>query len=298
MFTGQEMKDGASVLVTTETGVVQAIIPLEEAGEDVERHAGLLSPGFVNCHCHLELSHLRGLIPEKTGLVDFLLAVMRLRAGASGAATESGVEEGAEAAGAERTEAAGNHADRLSAAMAGAEEAMLDNGIVAVGDICNTTDSLAQKKEGRLYYHNFIEAIGFTPHEANARFERSREVFSSFAEAYSLPIEANSLVPHAPYSVSPDLFGLIANFPGNQLLTLHNQESEAENEFYRNGKGDLLRLYQALGIDTAYFPGTGRNSLESILPHFYRNQSLILVHNVATGEEDLRFAMGGEGGSR
>lgn len=295
------MKDGRWVLVTTETGAVQAIIPLDEAGEDVERLTGMLSPGFVNCHCHLELSYLKGRIPEKTGLVDFLLAVMRLRAGAaagsraaSGAgAAESGATEAG--AGTETGNEAALHADRLSAAITGAEEAMLDNGIVAVGDICNTTDSLAQKMEGRLYYHNFIEAIGFTPHDANARFERSREVFSYFAQAYALPIAANSLVPHAPYSVSPQLFGLIANFPGNQLLTLHNQESEAENEFYRSGKGDLSRLYKTLGIDTAYFPGTGKNSLESILPHFYRNQSLILVHNVATGEEDLGFAMNWQG---
>ncbi len=75
------------------------------------------------------------------------------------------------------------------------------------------------------------------------------------------------------------------------MLTIHNQEDETENEFYRSGKGDLTRLYQTLGIDTSFFGGTGKRSLESILPHFYRNQTLILVHNVATREEDLRFAL-------
>src|SRR5450432_4641821 len=118
LFTGQEMKDGASVLVTTETGVVQAIIPLEEAGEDVERQAGILSPGFVNCHCHLELSHLKGLIPEKQGLVDFVFSVVR----------ERFVSE-----------------EIIRAAMAAAESEMRTGGIVAVGDICNTGDTLELK---------------------------------------------------------------------------------------------------------------------------------------------------------
>ncbi len=168
-----------------------------------------------------------------------------------------------------------------------------DNGIVAVGDICNTADTVSQKAGGRLYYHNFIETIGFIEQGAPDRFARSLEVFHAFAEAYTLPIESNSIVPHAPYSVSAALFRLIAGFPGNHLLTIHNQESEAENEFYLSGKGDFLRLYQQMGLDVSFFRGTGKRSLESWLPHFHQNQSLILVHNVATGAEDLEAAMGG-----
>jgi aminodeoxyfutalosine deaminase len=168
---------------------------------------------------------------------------------------------------------------------------MLDNGIVAVGDICNTADTLPQKKQGRLFYHNFIETIGFSDEAAEGRFAASLRVFNEFAQSYALPVDSNSIVPHAPYSVGSRLFGLIANFPGNHLLTIHNQEDETENEFYRNGTGDLTRLYQGLGIDISIFKGTGKRSLESFLPHFYRNQTLILVHNVATGEEDLRFAL-------
>jgi cytosine/adenosine deaminase-related metal-dependent hydrolase len=164
---------------------------------------------------------------------------------------------------------------------------MLDNGIVAVGDICNTADTVAQKALGRLYYHNFIETMGFIEQGAPARFGHSLSVFNAFVEAYQLPIESNSIVPHAPYSVSPALFRLIAGFPGNHLLTIHNQESEAENEWLLSGKGDFLRLYQLLGLDVSFFKGTGKRGPESFLPYFYRNQSLILVHNVAMGTGDV-----------
>jgi cytosine/adenosine deaminase-related metal-dependent hydrolase len=206
--------------------------------------------------------------------------------------TDAGGPEGA-AGGATGMPQGSGSPEHIRRAIAEAEEAMLHNGIIAVGDICNTADTLPQKSQGHLYYHNFIETMGFVPQTAADRFARSYAVFEKFAGAYPLPIEANSIVPHAPYSVSSRLFDLIVNFPGNHILTIHNQESEAENEFYLTGKGDFLRLYQTMGLDVSFFAGTGKRSLESYLPHFYPNQSLILVHNVATREEDLLFAMKG-----
>jgi cytosine/adenosine deaminase-related metal-dependent hydrolase len=270
LFTGKELAGQGFVLITTDDGTVQDIVPTADAGEDVQAYQGLLSPGFVNCHCHLELSHMKGLLPQGTGLVDFLTAVIRQR----------GVPAGAEP---------------LVAAFA-AEQEMLDNGIVAVGDICNTTDTLRLKTEGRMHYHNFIETMGFIGQGAPDRFAHSLNVFKTFAEAYSLPTEANSIVPHAPYSVSPALFRLVAEFPGNHILTIHNQETEAENEFYVSGKGDFLRLYEQLGLDVSFFRGTGKRSLAGYLPYFHRDQSLILVHNVATGEEDVAGAGGWDAG--
>jgi len=276
------MAEKGSVLVTKDDGTVEAILPPANAGDgddagtadDVEAFSGLLTPGFVNCHCHLELSHMKGLLPEKTGMVDFLLAVIRGRNASSGTGRGTPSEK---------------DLDLIREAIAGAENSMLHNGIVAVGDICNTSLTLQQKGEGRMYYHNFIETMGFIEQTASDRYNAALQVFQDFAGAYTLPIAANSLVPHAPYSVSPRLFRLIADFPGNQLMTIHNQESQAENLFFKTGQGDFLRLYQALGLDVSFFQGTGKRSLASYLPHFYRNQTLLLVHNVDTREEDLEW---------
>jgi aminodeoxyfutalosine deaminase len=280
LFLGDRLAESDSVLITTDDGTVQDVIPAAAAGGDVVYMPGWLCPGFVNCHCHLELSHMRGVIPEGTGLVDFLGEVIRRR---------------------------GQSAEGIKEAILAAEQEMLDDGIVAVGDICNTADTLEQKLAGRLHYHNFIEAIGFVEQGAAARFEQSKAVYDRFGGRHSL-------VPHAPYSVSAGLFRLIADFAGKpsgakvsieeeqgtmlrrrSLLTMHNQETEAENVFFLSGNGDFLRLYAMLGVDVSFFHGTGKRSLESCLSYFHEGQTMILVHNVATAAGDLvRMASGPE----
>ena len=278
---GEKMAAPDSVLITSADGTVQDVVPGAEAGEGIVYHPGVLTPGFVNCHCHLELSHLRGIIRERTGLVDFLSAVIRERQ------SDGRQSDGRQSDGRPSQRGADGPMGNVAAAIAAAEQEMLDGGIVAVGDICNTTDTLEQKRKGRLTYYNFIETIGFAEQGAAARFAQSLAICELFGEAASI-------VPHAPYSVSPALFRLIAAQGADRVLTMHNQESEEENVFYVSGKGDFLRLYELLGLDVSFFKGTGKRSMESCLPYFYKEQSMILVHNVATREEDLVEAGGPE----
>ena len=73
------MRGNDAVLVIDETGVVKDLVSLADAGDNIESYKGILSPGFINCHCHLELSHMKGLIPEQTGLVDFVFHVINQR---------------------------------------------------------------------------------------------------------------------------------------------------------------------------------------------------------------------------
>lgn len=246
------------VLITDAEGVVIDVVDEDKAGDGIERLEGILCPGFINAHCHLELSHTKGLIPKHTGLVDFVLKVI----------TERHFDEAV-----------------ILAAIEKAEDEMLKNGIVAVGDICNNTLTLPQKIKGKLRYHNFIEASGFPPAVAKERFKRAVDIYNT----YAADLNANSIVPHAPYSVSPDLFAMINDFAGNNLLTIHNQETEAENEFFKNGEGDILRLYKNLGIDISFFKPSQKSSLQTWLPHFTKGQSVILVHNVSATKEDVEF---------
>jgi aminodeoxyfutalosine deaminase len=82
---------------------------------------------------------------------------------------------------------------------------------------------------------------------------------------------------------------MINEFPDNNLLTIHNQETAAENEFFEKGTGDFLRLYQQMGIDISFFKISEKTSLQTWLPYFTNQQSIILVHNVCTSAGDLEF---------
>jgi len=263
LFDGYRFLEDDKILVTDKEGTIEGIVSRDEAGDDVQQFSGILSPGFINCHCHLELSHMKGLIPEGTGLVKFVLDVVQQRHFPE---------------------------EEILRAIEKAENEMLANGIMAVGDICNNALTVHQKIKGRLYYHNFIEASGFNPQISSQRFQRSVDFFREYAKHYSIPVESNSIVPHAPYSVTDELWELIINFPGNHLLTIHNQEIAAENEWFVNKQGGLSDLYEKMNIDVSFFKPSGKSSLQTYLPKFLGNQSVILVHNVHTSEDDILFS--------
>ena len=266
IFTGYNLLPEGHVLITDGKGVIADIVSVNEAGDGIEYLEGILSPGFINAHCHLELSHLKGRIPEKIGLVEFVFKII--------------------------TERYFAEAEILSAIEI-AEAEMLQNGIVAVGDICNTIDTITQKTKQQLYYHNFIEVTGFVPAGAQTRFDAALETYHHFSKVAQPPTTnhqtTTSIVPHAPYSVSPELFQLINTHSGNNLLTIHNQETIAEEQFFRERSGDFLKLYEKLNVDISFFKASGKSSLQSWWPNFNKGQSIILVHDVTTTIADIEF---------
>ena len=79
IFDGRKILEKGKVLITNEKGIIESIVNEAEAGDDVQIFRGLLSPGFINCHCHLELSHMKNVIESGTGLVNFLITVVGKR---------------------------------------------------------------------------------------------------------------------------------------------------------------------------------------------------------------------------
>ncbi len=274
IFDGYKFVGETKVLITQADGSIESIIDETDAGEDVQYFDGIICPGFVNAHCHIELSHLKNKIPQHTGLVDFILAILKLRT-----ADDEIKQE----------------------AMRLAEEELYNSGTVAVGDICNTADSISQKKESKLYWHNFIEVSGFAEEIAEMRFENGKNIYKEFSKKLSNSKNIDSqvppsggfrgaLTPHAPYSVSKKLFQLINEFQSNQILSVHNQEAFTENEFLQHKTGDFLRLYENLGVDISSFTATNKNSLQYWLPQLQHAKKIISVHNSFTSEEDVIFA--------
>ena len=264
IFDGYRFLEG-HVLITTQEGIIEAIVPLSEAGDDIEQFAGLLTPGFVNCHCHLELSHMKGKVPEKTGLVDFVFKVV----------TERSASE-----------------EEILEAIAEAESEMKEAGIVAVGDICNNTLSIPQKQKGNLHYYNFIEASGWLPEVSETRFERAKTIYDAFERIRNskFKIQNSSIVPHAPYSVSEKLWKRIQPYFQNKVVSIHNQETVFEDEFFLEGSGDFKRMYELMRIDNSHHVPTKKSSLQSYFEKLTVAEKIILVHNTFTKQHDIGFA--------
>ncbi|MBD0295791.1 MAG: amidohydrolase family protein [Flavisolibacter sp.] len=260
LFDGKKLHRD-QVLIIQPDGTIEAIVPNAEAGEGVENVEGIITPGFINCHCHLELSHMKGVIPEKTGLVDFVFKVV----------TERHHPE-----------------EEILKAIHNAEEEMLQNGTVAVGDICNNTLTLLQKQKGRLSYYNFIEASGWLPSIGQVRFERAKSIYDSYQQHLPSTI-CNTIVPHAPYSVSEHLWQYIQPYFEHKTACIHNQETLFEDEFFLKGTGDFTRMYALMKIDNAHHQPTYMSSLQSYFDKLTKAARIILVHNTFIQQDDIDF---------
>ena len=261
LFTGSKMLKDA-VLVTDHEGTISGIVSRKDAGIDIEIFKGILTPGFINCHCHIELSHLKGVIPPHTGLIEFLVSVVQKR---------------------------GFDQDIIQQAISEAEQEMYKNGIVAVGDICNSPDAIAVKSKSRIFWNSFIEVLSFTDDQSSDRIDYYQKVLAQHHQL--LPEHyRNTLSPHAPYTSSPKTFESINALTYGQVISIHNQEHPAEDELYKTGDGDYLKLFRIFGLNQSPFPITGKSSIQSYLPYFKNGQTIILVHNTYMTEADIEFA--------
>ncbi len=233
--------------------------PASDQNQPLEHLSGIICPGFINTHCHLELSHLEGKVPTKTGLVDFIKQILKVRN-----ADHQSIIEAAEKA----------------------DSDMYDNGIVAVGDISNNNVTIPIKAKSKLYYHTFVEVLGFLPHNADELYANGLMLLDEFRP------QSCSITPHAPYSVSKELFRLIKKYSDSgvkNLLSIHNQECDDENKFFRYKLGKFNELYEFFGMDTSHFKPQARNSMQSIIPLLTSKQDILMVHNTCTNLKDIYF---------
>ncbi|TAH01319.1 MAG: hypothetical protein EAZ17_05015 [Sphingobacteriales bacterium] len=239
LFDGQVFHGNNIVLIRDTRSGKDSIVAAAEAGEDIQYVPGLIRPGFVNAHCHLELSHMKNRsFPES----------------------------------------------EMNDAMQNALEEMKADGIVAVGDISNSAITVPYKRSSGMHFQNFIEVLSFSEANTPARLLHYQQVLDTFLMA---GLQSSNLTPHAPYSVSATAFEHISKTTANQVISIHNQETRAEDELFRTGGGDFLQLFEQFGISESPFRTTGVSSLKSYLPYFNHGQSIILVHNTYTTREDI-----------
>ena len=252
------------VVITDGEGRILEIQQNRDAHDpaSLEIYHGVIIPGFVNTHCHLELSHMKGRVPTGTALLPFLNSVVAFR--------ETEMEE-------------------ILEAITRADEEMYQGGIVAVGDISNKTDTVVQKNRSLLRYYTFVEMFDFLQEDmAEATFSRYWEVFEQQSTANG---NRKSCVPHAPYTVSRTLFQKTnaANHAG-QTVSIHNQETPHENELFLQKSGGFMDFYARFGFPLDHFKPSGKTSIHYAMENLRTDMRVLFVHNTTTGLQDIEAA--------
>lgn len=250
------------ILVLDDNGTVTDLVDtggkLKEESS-LEFYPGIITPGFVNAHCHLELSHMQGMIPAKLGMTGFIERISKDRF----------VEENII-----------HEAIRVKAAE------MFRSGTSAVADIVNTPDTIREKQKSPVFWHSFIELFGLQPEKARKIWRKGNELLSEFQKAR---LRA-SISPHAPYTISLELWNYFSRY-SPEMLTIHNQESKDEENIMCRRDGKMADWFIDRGYDLDNLPSPKESSLESHIDFLPEAKRILYVHNTYSTENDFRLAI-------
>jgi aminodeoxyfutalosine deaminase len=258
IFNGTSFLNNAT-LVCDQQGVIHDIV-YNQFIEHAQHYQGLICPGFINAHCHLELSYLLSAFAPHQGLLHFLKSVNAQR-------NKYNREE-------------------IGDAIDNADFLMWQNGIQAVADICNTDNTLLRKKKSPIKYINFIEVFGIDESKAIINHNYAQELKVKFSE-----VGKAIITPHAPYSVSKNLFALLNNTDSKQLKSMHNQESQEETDLIGRHHGEFVQFLSNIIGETFIPDFNAPHSLAYVAQQMPLHQQWLWVHNTFTQTKDIDWAI-------
>lgn len=251
------MEDDGTVI---RTGVCADI------SEEKEYYDGAVVPGLVNAHCHVELSHLKGRFRKGSGMAGFIDQINELR------------------------DVVGR--DEKIRLLSEEMSSLWKQGVSAMADISNCSDSFEVKAASPMYTRTFLEVFGTEPEDCAGVMSSVSELKR---EADSYGIDA-SVTPHSCYTMSPELVtAASAEGLSTGYLSYHSQESGQEEDMIRYGRGAMWDNRKAAGMSTP--PVTGTSSLEYFVSRLLEahaapfDEHILLVHNVCLTEEAARAAL-------
>lgn len=227
-------------------------------------------PALVNAHTHLELSYLHGRVPPGRGFNDWVRTLMALR--------RSGPDS----------------SDPLiiDAARAAIQQARAA-GTGLFGDVTNTLVTAALFREAGVAAQVFHELTGFNVADPHARVRQAR------ARAEATGGDQNgvriSIAPHAPYSVSPELFMAVRSdldAHTHSVSSVHLCESADEVELIRHGTGAARSMLEDLGAWTDEWRVPGVSPVTYLSNMGFLDSRTLVVHGVQFDADDLRNLKG------
>src|SRR3989454_6808365 len=269
--TAPPISDGA--VLVDDAGKIAAVgphprVPTPPGARALEFPDAALAPGLVNCHTHLELTHLAGRNPEPA----FAAWIRRIR---------------------ELKDATPPEEFRRSA-----EQGVRDcwtRGVTCVADTGSTgavVEALARLGGRGIAYH---EVFGPDPARCAASIAELEQALGWLSRFASSHLRLG-VSPHAPYTVSEPLYRAVADFARREGLpvAVHLAESREEVQLVREGSGPFAEALRARGI--AVEP-RGLSPVEYLLQLGVLASGVCLgIHCVQVDEPDVRILRGGGGG--
>ena len=263
-LTGFEPVVNGFVELEDDGTVIRTGVCADPAAEP-EFYDGAVAPGFVNAHCHIELSSMKGLFRKGTGMAGFIDQINELRD------TKSREEK----------------VHDLTVAM----DSLWNQGVVAMADISNGSDSFAVKAAHPMYTRTFLEVFGTEPEDCAAVMDGVRRLKET-ADCFGIDAAPT---PHACYTMSPELVtavsveGLKSGF-----LSFHSEETEEEEEMLKYGTGKMWENRVKAGMSVP--PVTGKSSLLYFIDRLLAghpapfDEHILLVHECCMDQEGIDAA--------
>jgi cytosine/adenosine deaminase-related metal-dependent hydrolase len=214
-------------------------------------------PGLVNAHTHLELSWMRGQVPSSTSMPAWAASLIALRRSVSHEPSEPTVRAIQEARAA---------------------------GTSLVGDVTNTFATYEPLLDSQLCAAVFREMLGFSATDPDGAIASARQQILELTPVARL---RPSIVPHAPYSVSPALLRAIATASAGKPVSVHLGESAQELEFLRSGTGEWRALLESLGVWNPAWTPPSCGPVEYLERQGLVNDRLLAVHGVRFADDDM-----------
>lgn len=214
----EPIEDGAVVVdasgVVLDVGAASDVLP-RHTGTHVERVRGVVFPGLINAHTHVELSSMRGKVSGGHGFVAWVDRLVT---------TRSEILFDEELEGIER-----------------AVEELSRYATVAVGDVTNSLSAVKALSKAKIGGFVFHEVIGMDAAVAQRRVEGLRQELEERVPAWPSDDLAYVPAPHTLYTVHPDVAKELLEAAERRGLrtSLHLAEHAAERRAVEVGEGPI-----------------------------------------------------------
>lgn len=234
----------------------------EDVAREPEFYDGVVVPGFVNTHCHLELSYLKGKFRKGTGMAGFIDQINEMRDTSSMEEKKADIEHWM--------------------------NTLWDRGVSAMADISNCSDSFECKSRTPLYTRTFLEVFGTESKDCGEVMKNVMEL-QKVADSYGIDA---SPTPHACYTMSPELVTEVSREGlKSGYLSFHSEETQEEEDMLISGTGAMYENRRKAGMSVP--PVTGKSSLLYFIDRLEKahpapfDEHILLVHECCMNEEGI-----------